>query len=154
MAILIDTNIFLRSVQPSDPLNSVALAALKVLGQRSDPLSVVPQNIVEFWTVATRPRANNGLGLSTVQTKNEIETILNTFHLFPESAEIFDEWKKLVVSYAVSGRDTHDARIVAAMNVHGIKSVLTFDEEDFKRYKNIITVLTPPAVTSQASMGT
>ncbi len=26
--------------------------------------SVIPQNIIEFWAVATRPLANNGLGLT------------------------------------------------------------------------------------------
>ena len=149
MAILVDTNVLLRCIEPSDRLNTQALAALKILGQQADVLGVVPQNIVEFWTAATRPRANNGLGLTPENAKAEVEVILNTFRLFPENAEVFEQWRKLVETFAVSGRDTHDARIVAAMNVHSILSLLTFDEEDFRRYANSITVLTPRAVVAR-----
>ncbi len=34
----------------------------------------------------------------------------------------------------------HDARLVAAMNVHGIGGLLTFDSKDFKRYPEILVV--------------
>ena len=33
-----------------------------------------------------------------------------------------------------TGKTTHDARLVAAMNVHGISSILTFNVQDFARY--------------------
>jgi predicted nucleic acid-binding protein len=39
-----------------------------------------------------------------------------------------------------------DARLVAAMNVHAITSILTFDVDDFKRYPGI-RVLHPQDVT-------
>lgn len=140
MAILVDTNVFLRSVQPHHPLNAQALTALKSLAQGKEPLAIVPQIVVEFWTAATRPTANNGLGLTPQQTKVEVEKILSTFQLFPETPAIFDEWRRLVVSHAVSGLETHDARIVAAMLTHGIAQILTFNEEDFRRYKEIMVV--------------
>jgi predicted nucleic acid-binding protein len=31
----------------------------------------------------------------------------------------------------------HDARIVATMKAHGIKNLLTFNSDDFKRYTEI-----------------
>jgi predicted nucleic acid-binding protein len=150
MAILVDTNVFLRSVQPHHPQNPLALTALKLLAQDKEPLVIVPQIVVEFWTTATRPTANNGLGLTPEQTKVEVEKILNTFQLFPETPAIFDEWRRLVVSHAVSGLDAHDARIVAAMFTHGIAQILTFNEEDFRRYKEI-TVFTPQSILSARS---
>ena len=147
MAILVDTNVFLRSVQPHHPLNSQALTALKSLAQGKESLVIVPQIVVEFRTAATRPTANNGLGLTPEQTKFEVEKILSTFPLFPETPAIFDEWRRLVVSHAVSGLETHDARIVAAMLTHGIAQILTFNEEDFRRYKEI-TVVRPQSILS------
>jgi len=36
-------------------------AAVAGLRQRNIDLCIVPQNLVEFWAVATRPVANNGL---------------------------------------------------------------------------------------------
>ena len=149
MATLVDTNILLRSIQPTDPLFGVTLSALQILGRNTDRLAVVPQNIVEFWAVATRPRANNGLGLTPSDASIEVEKILNTFQFFPETPAIFDEWMKLVTAYAVSGKDTHDARIFAAMKVHSIQRILTFDEGDFARYKDVISILTPTSVVAR-----
>ncbi len=39
----------------------------------------------------------------------------------------------------------HDTRIVAAMKVHGISHLVTFNDQDFKRYHEI-TVMTPAEV--------
>ncbi|MBL9166688.1 MAG: type II toxin-antitoxin system VapC family toxin [Verrucomicrobiales bacterium] len=146
MATLVDTNILLRSIQPTDPLFGITLSALQILGRLTDRLAVVPQNLVEFWAVATRPRANNGLGLGPGEAAVEIEKILSAFQLFPETPLIFGEWMKIVTSFVVSGKDTHDARIVAAMKVHGIDRISTFDEADFGRYKETISVLGPAKV--------
>jgi predicted nucleic acid-binding protein len=40
----------------------------------------------------------------------------------------------------VSGKQAHDARIVAAMKVHGVTHLLTFNTDDFKRYTDIAAV--------------
>jgi hypothetical protein len=42
-----------------------------------------------------------------------------------------------VAGYQVSGKNAHDARLVAAMLVHGIESILTFNTQDFFRYGEI-----------------
>lgn len=41
------------------------------------------------------------------------------------------------MQHGVSGKNTHDARIVAAMNVHGVVNLLTFNRDDFKRYSGM-----------------
>jgi predicted nucleic acid-binding protein len=40
----------------------------------------------------------------------------------------------------------HDARLVAAMNVHGVRRILTFNTDDFARYG--IEVLHPSSLLS------
>jgi predicted nucleic acid-binding protein len=47
---------------------------------------------------------------------------------------VYTEWRRLVVSFEVSGMQVHDARIVAAMIVHGVTHILTFNTADFVRY--------------------
>jgi predicted nucleic acid-binding protein len=37
----------------------------------------------------------------------------------------------------VSGRQTHDAHLVAVMKVHGVARILTFNLADFRRYSGI-----------------
>ena len=46
----------------------------------------------------------------------------------------------LVKKYNVKGVNFHDTRIVAAMLVHGITHILTFNVEDFKRFIEIAVV--------------
>jgi predicted nucleic acid-binding protein len=58
------------------------------------------------------------------------------FLLLPE-VPLQDAWERLVTGNRVSGKNAHDARLVAAMVVHGIESILTFNTQDFIRYKEI-----------------
>ena len=41
------------------------------------------------------------------------------------------------MTHGVSGKKTHDARLVAAMTVHRIDHILTFNTDDFARYTGI-----------------
>lgn len=65
---LIDSNILLRWVQPSDPDYSVVAAALAVLVQREAVLCYTSQKLAEFWNTCTRPVDRNGYGLSPAET--------------------------------------------------------------------------------------
>jgi hypothetical protein len=38
-------------------------------------------------------------------------------------------WRRILIDHAVSGTQVHDARLVAAMTVHGVKRILTFNAE-------------------------
>jgi hypothetical protein len=92
MAVLIDTNILLRSVQTHHPhfvLVERALAALRV---EQEPLHVAVQNFIEFWTVATRPVTSNGLGMTTEAATQELAMLKDLFRLLAEPSYIFEEW--------------------------------------------------------------
>ena len=136
MAVLLDTNILLRLAQPHHPSAPVAARALRSLRANNEMLHIAQQNIVEFWAVATRPIAANGLGYSTEQATAEVDALKRLFVLLPE-LPLQDTWERLVADYRVSGKNAHDARLVAAMVVHGIESILTFNTQDFLRYGEI-----------------
>ena len=136
MAVLLDTNILLRLAQPYHPSAPVAARALKALRLSNETLPITQQNIVEFWAVTTRPIDANGLGFTTQQAAEEIGALRRLFLLLPE-LPLQDAWERLVVENRVSGKNTHDARLVAAMVVHGIESILTFNTRDFIRYGEI-----------------
>jgi len=136
MAVLLDTNISLRLAQPHHPSAPVAARALRSLRANNEMLHIAQQNIVEFWAVATRPIAANGLGYSTEQATAEVDALKRLFVLLPE-LPLQDTWERLVADYRVSGKNAHDARLVAAMVVHGIESILTFNTQDFLRYGEI-----------------
>ncbi len=145
MSFLLDTNILLRLVEPAHPMHAVALDASSALLAAGEAVYIIPQNISEFWNVCTRPVAQNGLGLSPSQTDAEVSRLEPLFSMLLDEPTIYAEWKQLVVQYGVEGVKVHDTRIVAAMKVHGISHLVTFNDQDFKRYHEI-TVMTPAEV--------
>jgi predicted nucleic acid-binding protein len=140
MAILIDTNVLLRLTQPQHPHCAVAERAIHILRTRNETLHVTPQNLMEFWAVATRPADENGLGMTMEIAAAELAAFRRLFPLLPETASVFQEWERLVTVHRVSGKSTHDAHIVAAMRVYGINTIMTFNVQDFVRYSSISAV--------------
>ena len=134
MSVLVDTNVLLRRAQPDHPGHTVAVESVARLLTAVEPVYFTPQNIAEFWNVATRPAANNGLGFSVAITLSEVSNIERTLTLLPEAPTTYAEWKRLVVEHNVLGTKVHDTRLVAAMNVHGIKRIPTFNTGDFARF--------------------
>jgi predicted nucleic acid-binding protein len=134
MSILADTNILLRRTQPDHPSHTAAVESVAKLLAAAEPVYFTLQNISEFWNVATRPLANNGLGFSVQLALTEVEKIEGFLTVLPDSPAVYAEWKRLVVRHTVLGSKVHDARLVATMNVHGIRRILTFNTADFARY--------------------
>lgn len=148
--ILIDTNVLLRSAQLTHAHYAVAKDAVTTARMRGYIPCIVPQVVYEYWVVATRPIAENGLGLTTSAAENDIAQIVEKFHLLRDERAIFDRWQQLVVQHDVHGKTAHDARLVAAMNRHGLTHLLTFNDAHFRRFTDI-TVVHPDNVVSLPS---
>jgi predicted nucleic acid-binding protein len=145
MAVLLDTNILLRLLQPHHPHSSLAERALNILRKRNEELNLTAQNLVEFWAAITRPMDENGLGFTTEQAAVESDMLKRLFVFLPE-APLLEEWGRLVSAYRVSGKNTHDARLVAADDSAWVGSILTFNIQDFARYGEIV-VIDPKTLT-------
>ncbi len=146
----LDTNILLRYVDTADPAHPTADRAVAALAAAGETLVLVPQNLYEFWAAATRPAANNGLGLTVAECQAEIAGLKAQFQLLLDEPTLYDEWEALVVAHACRGKVAHDARIVAALRTHGVARLLTFNVADFARYPGP-TVLDPAAVAAPGS---
>jgi len=118
------------------------------LRRRDGLLFVTPQNLIEFWAVATRPLDSNGLGMSVHWAAAQVAEMRRFFILLPDTADAFVQWERLVTQYQVSGKNVHDTRLVAAMLVHGLTHILTFNRKDFAPYAGI-QVLHPEQVLAQ-----
>lgn len=134
MSVLVDTNVLLRRTQPDHPSHTLAVESVAKLLAAAEPVYFTLQNITEFWNVATRPAANNGLGLSVALTQAEVEKIERLLTVLPDAPAVYNEWKRLVVRHGVMGVKVHDAKLVAMMNVHSVRRILTFNTDDFLRY--------------------
>ncbi|HET9283391.1 MAG TPA: PIN domain-containing protein [Candidatus Angelobacter sp.] len=139
-AYLLDTNVILRLYHPHSPEFPFIRKAITSLHRTNVGLYYFSQNLIEFWSVSTRPISQNGYGLSPAETDQNAKQIEKAFILLPEVKTIHNEWRRLVVDYGVSGAKVHDARLVAGMIAHGIRHILTLDESDFARYTEVIAV--------------
>jgi predicted nucleic acid-binding protein len=147
MSVLEDTNVLLRMAEPTHPQSQTAHRATETVAARGELTCVVPQVLYEFRVASTRPIEQNGLGFTSTAAAAEIAHIESIFTLPQDTDGIFQVWKSLVTKHDVKGKPAHDAHLVAAMTVHGIPAILTFDTQDFVRFTNI-RVLSPRDVVA------
>lgn len=149
MRYLLDTNILVRIAQPGHPLNQEARQCVRTLLRKKQQIFIVPQIIFEFWVVATRPATSNGLGLSIENTRRKIKSAEAFFQIALDTQTFYGEWTRLVETHRVSGVLAHDVHIVAAMRIHGIENLVSFNRDDFARFHSSeINVFTPHEINS------
>jgi predicted nucleic acid-binding protein len=146
-AYLFDTNIWLRAVQRESPHHTLAVNALAALLARGDAIYLTAQNLIEFWSVASRPSEANGLGWTVTTVRQEIDRLLAQFPLLEEAPMIFAHWRQLVTDHQITGRRVHDARLVAVMLAHGVTHLLTFNGDDFRGFDEIVVVAPADVLT-------
>ena len=138
---LADTNILLRFLLLNDPAYPRIRQAVRTLKTRGELIVTTPQNMAEFWNVCTRPiTVRGGLGLKVEASEMRLRLLERHFPVLPDSPAIYEKWKALVVDHQVRGVNVHDARLVAAMMIHGVTHILTANVKDFQRYPNISIV--------------
>jgi predicted nucleic acid-binding protein len=137
---VVDTNILLRITRRSDPHHQLVDKALAQLVCQGTTLHYTHQNIAELWNVMTRPVVRNGLGLTVTEAEGEVRAIERGMILLPDNEAVYQEWRKIIVQYGVSGVQVHDARLAAAMYVHRVSHILTFNVADFNRFSRLTPV--------------
>src|SRR5262249_41230510 len=106
--ILLDTNLLTRITRSHDPQSGVARAAIQTLLGRRERLIIVPQNLYEFWAVATRapgapPAGQNGLGMTPAQAGHWLRFFQRRFTLLPDREDLCKLWHALVEAHGVTG---------------------------------------------------
>ena len=147
--ILLDTNLLTRMTRSSDPQSGAARGAIQTLLGKSERLILVPQNLYEFWAVATRPpgkppAGSNGLGMTPAQAAHWLRFFKRRFVLLHDREELSGLWQTLVETHGVTGFQAHDVRLVAAMRSYGITRLLTFNATHFRGMPT--TILDPASV--------
>jgi predicted nucleic acid-binding protein len=112
VAYLVDTNILARLANAADAKHAEAVRAVLELHRRGERLHITPQVLIEFRSVATRPIAGNGWGLSPDDTETQAVGFEAAFPLLPDTPDIYPAWKAIVESQGIIGKP-HDARLVA-----------------------------------------
>jgi hypothetical protein len=89
MASLCDTNVLLRSINTASSQQPAAAKAIAELLAAGEEVCVAHQNLYEFWVVATRPQAQNGLGLTPAQALLELGEIEKKLLVLSDNADVY-----------------------------------------------------------------
>ena len=130
-------------------MRSDSLNALTALQAQGEDYYLTPQNLIEYWRTCTRQVERNGLGMIVAEAEAALIDLEDVFTILPDTPDIYEYWRRLVVNYGVMGVNVHDARLVAAMLVHKLTHILTFNTRDFARYSEI-TAVNPREITSHS----
>jgi predicted nucleic acid-binding protein len=150
MSYLLDTGVLLRVVNWHDTDHDLVRSAVRSLIASNQDLLIASQNVAEFLNVATRPAANNGLAMTPAQAielfQREIKSITS---VLLEGDATHGEFLRLVDQYSVTGKQVHDARLVAIMLTWQVDTLLTLNDRHFRRFEpEGIEIVTPAELVS------
>ena len=139
MRVLLDTNVLVRLADTDDPRHGDANRAVAALEAGGHELSLVPQVLYEFWTVATRAAGGqtNGLGMPVEEAEQNVRAFREAFPLLEDERGVYDAWFQFVVENRVRSRKSYDVRLAASCRALGLSHVLTFNGRDFKGFAGV-----------------
>jgi predicted nucleic acid-binding protein len=135
-----DTNVLVAAVDVARAMHRQALHVLNHLPQAGVLLCVSGQVLRELLAVSTRPVAANGLGLSVADALDNVRSVSARVRVLEETRGVALRLLTVVSESGSSGKRVHDANIVATMQEHGVRKLITDNLDDFERYEQIEVV--------------
>jgi hypothetical protein len=74
------------------------------------------------------PTFKRGFGLSLQETDRVASAIERDFEILPDSRDVHDRWRQLLVAHEVKGGQANDARQATSMYVHGVTQFAHFSD--------------------------
>src|SRR5215469_815155 len=145
---MLDTNVFLSATDEGRAEHRQAMLVFNDMAGRGTTLYASGQVMREYLAVATRPIGNNGLGLKQAHALANARAFRTRTTLLAEDSAVADRLLDLLSEVPCSGKQVHDANVVATMLVHGIGRLITINVADFTRFEDRI-VLMPLSSISQ-----
>lgn len=73
----------------------------------------------------------------------DVRRFLLVFNVLKDDLDVFECLMQLLATHPGSGKQVHDANLVATMLTHGIARLLTFNGSDFRRFGDIVEIISP-----------
>ncbi|HTB45835.1 MAG TPA: hypothetical protein VK741_19595 [Acetobacteraceae bacterium] len=70
----------------------------------------------------------------------DVRRFQSSFEVAEEGPAVLEQLLRLLAAYPRAGKQVHDANLVAAMLVHDIRCLLTFNGADFRRFAGAIEI--------------
>ncbi|OGG51730.1 MAG: hypothetical protein A3F84_23555 [Candidatus Handelsmanbacteria bacterium RIFCSPLOWO2_12_FULL_64_10] len=138
--LFVDTNVLIYATNELSVWYPSATKSLQTARQLGIDLILSPQILREYLAAATR-LSISGSGLSVPKILENFHTFQAEFRLVEDNRLVLKTLGDLLEKISVSGKQIHDANLVATMLTHGIRHLLTHNTGDFTRFSAFITVL-------------
>ena len=136
----IDTNVLVNARIPSAIHHRVARAALERASEAGQPLRISRQVVREYLSTVTRPQTWP-VAITREEALDDAVRFIRNFDVLEDGPQVTESLIALCREVSVSGRQIHDANIVATMLAHGERRLLTFNATDFRRYGDRIELV-------------
>ncbi len=138
---VLDTNVLLAATDEARQEHQQAVAALNAWPAVGLVLYTSGQITREYLAVATRPAGQNGLGLTRPDAVANVRALRARLNLLAEDVKVSNRLLELLDTVECTGKQVHDANVVATMLVHGIDTVVTLNVNDFARFGDHVQVV-------------
>jgi predicted nucleic acid-binding protein len=135
----IDTNVLVFATVPNSPFHRDAIAALHARAQAGAEGWISRQVLREYLVQLTRPGVLPA-PLAGPLAAAQVGALVSLYRVADETASVFQELSALVQGGLATGKQVHDANIVATCLAYGIPRLLTHNLSDFQRFSNLIKV--------------
>jgi predicted nucleic acid-binding protein len=139
--VMLDTNVLLAATDEGRPDHRAALAVVNDWPGRGTVLYASGQIYREYLAVATRPVAQNGLGMKPGAALGNVAAFRSRARLLAEDSKVADHLATLVAETGCGGKQVHDANVAATMLAHGVQALVTINVPDFARFTGHIQVI-------------
>lgn len=100
---------------------------------------VSPQVLREYLAAVTRPQAT-APALPVATAIADVRRFRAAFQIAEERPGVLDRLLQILTAHRATGRQVHDANIVATMLDHDVQRLLTFNVADFQRFTPLISI--------------
>jgi predicted nucleic acid-binding protein len=139
--VMLDTNVFVAATDEGRAEHRDALSVVNDWAAGDTTLCTSGQILREYLVVATRPVEKNGLGLALPDAVGNVRAIRERTTFLVEDFKVADRLVGLLADVECSGKQVHDANVVATMLVHGIGTVVTMNLDDFARFDRYVSLV-------------
>ena len=137
-SIFLDTNVLVAASADAHPSHAMASALISRLVAERAPLAISNQVCREFLSVMTRQPLGAARTLTVEEALAALDHWRGACAVFREDETVLSEFIDLVRKHGVSGKQVHDANIVATMRANGLRRLATLNVADFERYEDVI----------------
>jgi predicted nucleic acid-binding protein len=144
--VMLDTSVFLSATDEGRAEHRKAMLIFNDWAGGGTTLYASGQIMREYLAVATRPADKNGLGLKQADALANVRALRQRTSLLAEDGKVADRLLSLLDDTPCTGKQVHDANVIATMLVHGISTLVTINVADFTRFERHVMLVPLPSI--------